>query len=74
MSSLSCIKRLARGWQPVSGELKGLLLLPKPAKHAIDEQYVVVPKQKRKQTPEQKRNRIRKISRQSHTYNLRKVK
>lgn len=74
MSSLSCIKRLARGWQPTSGELKGLYLLRKPATHAIDEQYVVVPKQKHKQTVEQKRYRARKMSRQSHAYNLRRAK
>lgn len=74
MSSLNCIKRLARGWQPKSGELKGLYLLRKPATHAIDSVYVVIPEQKTTMTARQKKLRARKQSRQSHAYNLRRAK
>lgn len=74
MSSLSCIKRLARGGFAKSGELKGLFLKRKPATHAINPVYVVIPEQKTRMTARQKKLRARKQSRQSHAYNLRRAK
>lgn len=74
MSSLSSIKRLAKGGEAKSGELKGLSLKRKPATHAIDAIYVVEPTQKNNLTARQKKLKARKVSRQSRMYNLRKAK
>ena len=75
MSTLSTIKRLAhRYYQAKAGELKGLVLKAKPATHAIETSYIVVPKQKTTMTKRQKKLKARRVSRQSRVYNLRRGK